>query len=82
MHHKTLQMLSTYSFHITAGSGPLDGKRTCLSGAVRLETSDSRMQALETADEFYSQLLLCIERAFDASGQPEPMDPDECMSHI
>ncbi|MBV5332343.1 hypothetical protein JZU54_01955 [bacterium] len=79
-------MLSTYSFHITAGSGPLDGKRTCLSGAVRLETSDSQLQALETAsetaDEFYSQLLLCIERAFDASGQPEPMDPDECMSHI
>ena len=74
--------MSTYSFHITAGSGPLDGKRTCLSSAVRLETSDSRMQALETADEFYSQLLLCINRAFEQEEQPEEMNAEECKTHI
>jgi hypothetical protein len=75
-------MLSTYSFHITAGGGPLDGKRTCLSGAVRLETSDSQLQALETASEFYSQLILSINRAFEQEDQPEEMNPEACKSGI
>ena len=66
--------MHTYRFQIAAGSGPLEGKRTCLCGDVRLETSDSKLQALAVADEFYSQLLLSINRAFDAAGQPEDVD--------
>jgi hypothetical protein len=77
--------MSSYTFHITAGSGPRDDARarsTWLSGDISLETSDCKLQALEVADEFYSQLLLSIERAFDAAGQPEEMDSEECKNHI